>query len=55
MPSSEEVALLLQIQILRDRISAFESGLLGSSVGVAVDRAQLLRLERKLAALSRRD
>lgn len=56
MPADEIATLRLQIQILRDRIAAMESGLFGGTVGavLASERARLATLEAKLADVSRR-
>lgn len=51
MPADEIASLELQIQILRDRIAAMESGILGNAgAALASERATLAMLERKLAA-----
>lgn len=51
MPADEIASLELQIQILRDRIAAMESGILGNAgAALASERAKLVMLERKLAA-----
>lgn len=53
MPADEIASLQLQIQILRDRIAAMESGILGSAgAALANERAKLAMLERKLAAVT---